>query len=227
MYRPTICLVYVYNFTFYCLKLKRPNVHACVKELCTPLNRPCRTQLYATQQTVSHIVIQLYATQQTVSDTVQIIVISTSFLSLNRICLEETMRASVVLLFAFLALAFVSAQAAAQEEADDPSLSANEDSDDVSSDGARVKRAAPPKAPCGVKIQEKWRSGGCYAACWGSCDCHKKSYGLFCHRHGSGYGGCQIYIWKNGGWNECASQGPRGGRGWCYKNIKKVTCKSP
>ncbi|KAI0242516.1 hypothetical protein LSAT2_013106 [Lamellibrachia satsuma] len=63
------------------------------------------------------------------------------------------MRHSIVLLFIFSTLAFVAVYAAFQEEADVPSLSVNEDSDERSGQGARVKRAqnGPPKPPPGAK----------------------------------------------------------------------------
>ncbi|KAI0237458.1 hypothetical protein LSAT2_012011 [Lamellibrachia satsuma] len=125
------------------------------------------------------------------------IIMSWTFLSLNRSRFEETMRASVVLLFAFLALTFVATHAAVEEEADDPSLSVNEDSDEVSVNGVRVKRE-----------ESSWAD--CRSVTWGSNQCYKHPLGYVCDSLG-GYGGCEVYVWKNGLWNKCHAQGTKGG----------------
>ncbi|KAK2154028.1 hypothetical protein NP493_2230g00005 [Ridgeia piscesae] len=54
------------------------------------------------------------------------------------------MRASVLLLVAFLALAFVVTYAADEEEVDEVSVSENEDKEDLTVDGARsIRRDVP------------------------------------------------------------------------------------
>ncbi|KAI0217826.1 hypothetical protein LSAT2_030428 [Lamellibrachia satsuma] len=157
-----------------------------------------------------------------------------TFLELNQNCSVETMRASVVLLFAFLALAFVAAYAAVDEEADDPSLSVNEDSDEASIDVARVKRAykkAPPKLNAGAKdLKPKGRSygwRGCHARYWGHVVCYWTGFGIKCYASPKRYGGCQVWIWKKNGWNLCCAEGPKGARCYCYRNSKNVKCYAP
>ncbi|KAI0229092.1 hypothetical protein LSAT2_020480 [Lamellibrachia satsuma] len=91
------------------------------------------------------------------------------------------MRASVVLLFAFLALAFVAAYAAVeQKETDDPSLAVNEDSDEASA-------AAPvsPPLPSGAKgtKQSRGYNNGCYCYYWLPGFYIYTRYGCISHGH--------------------------------------------
>ncbi|KAI0216193.1 hypothetical protein LSAT2_031768 [Lamellibrachia satsuma] len=81
------------------------------------------------------------------------------------------MRASVFLLFAFLALAFVAAYAAVEKEADDPSVAVNEDSDEAS--GATVMATesvsdATPRNGCIRQVARVFRASSVRG-------CHNKS----------------------------------------------------
>ncbi|KAI0239385.1 hypothetical protein LSAT2_009898 [Lamellibrachia satsuma] len=160
----------------------------------------------------------------------------------ERSCCEETMRASVVLTFAVLALVFLAAYAADQEESDHLSLSVNEDNEEASVDGARVKRASknePPKKHAGAKASKKkgrmraFTGSYCYAYYWGNTHCDWYTWGVRCHQHGPvsnrWYGGCQVYIWNTdyNGWNECYAEGPKGAYCYCNENSMRVSCRAP
>ncbi|KAI0238516.1 hypothetical protein LSAT2_010760 [Lamellibrachia satsuma] len=146
-----------------------------------------------------------------------------TFVWLNQSCLEETMRASVFLLFAFLALVFVAAYAAVEEEADDPSLTLNEDSDEASDDGARVKRAAavPPRQPGGNKRGQTFNNG-CWCFNWfgGS------STNTWAGCRSNGNRGCSVYVWRINHWRWCRA-GDRSSRCYCNGNTKRVRCYAP
>ncbi|KAI0214259.1 hypothetical protein LSAT2_000653 [Lamellibrachia satsuma] len=143
------------------------------------------------------------------------------------------MRASVVLLFVFLALTFVAAHPAVEEEADDPSLSMNSDSDEASFDGVRVKRAygKPKPLPGYKKLSPKGRgttAQQCHCLSRGNSQCQWIWYGCRCRSTSKQLGGCQTYIRANGGWNECTAQGPQNSRCEChYKPKKYVKCRAP
>ncbi|KAI0217827.1 hypothetical protein LSAT2_030429 [Lamellibrachia satsuma] len=149
------------------------------------------------------------------------------------ISVEETMRASVALGAAFLTLAFVAAYAVVEKEADAPNLPVNEDRDEASGVGARVKRAtAWPQPPSGAKeilLSRAYPWGGCGAYYWGYEKCHRTWYGVYCRVHPKRYGGCIVYVYQKGHWRWCRAEGDRGARCKCYHDStnNRVKCYSP
>ncbi|KAK2153702.1 hypothetical protein NP493_2272g00001 [Ridgeia piscesae] len=136
------------------------------------------------------------------------------------------MRATIVLLFAFLALAFVAAYAADEEEEDESRVAVGDDSEDVSVDGVRVERAAhkrlgkPPKpkhrrAKGGGKRQG-YRGGGQ----WQSCACYYWSGGNInwfnwgCKVYGNI--GTEGWVWRNPSWRWAGAEGIQGAYCECH-----------
>ncbi|KAI0212526.1 hypothetical protein LSAT2_002569 [Lamellibrachia satsuma] len=140
-------------------------------------------------------------------------------LHVNPSCFQETMRTIVALLFAFLAVAFVAAYAAVEEEASDGdlSLSVNKDRDESSVDGGRVKRGTSmPKTHAGGKGGWSW--GGCYCYYWYYGYCKFTKWGCFCF----GNKGCAVYIWHNGRWKYSSTWHPGGNKCYCNHNTKRL-----
>ncbi|KAI0230326.1 hypothetical protein LSAT2_019305 [Lamellibrachia satsuma] len=111
------------------------------------------------------------------------------------------------------------------EEADDPSLSVNEDSDETSADGARVKRATGvPSPPAGAKAPKglaRHAYGGCRCYSWGYVHCHWTSWGCFCYGPLK-YGGCLVYVRYGSHYHWAYSQGNRGAYCYCRSSSKYV-----
>ncbi|KAI0223350.1 hypothetical protein LSAT2_025437, partial [Lamellibrachia satsuma] len=109
-----------------------------------------------------------------------------------------------------------------QKEADDPSLAVNEDSDEASIDGTRVKRGIPK----GAKGTKKPKARGYYMGCW----CFFWYSGFFqpwgtgCRSQGNS--GCSAYVWHNNHWRWCRS-GNGNSRCYCNAFTKRVRCHAP